>query len=313
MENQNFADSILNSAFSGLNISNSDNMDKVAEMLDKYKLRWDVAKEKLLLPDGTDSELYGVVRQDIRKTFASCKEGYEPFQNSELAELLLKICDEKGYTIHSGGMFNGGGKVFLQINTEQIIKDLGENHTTVNGYITGINSHDMTTNLKWGLSNTTICCMNTFARVSQELKNSTRHTVTMRAKIDASLRKIELVQQEQKSMFETFIKLAEIPATQSHIAKIVNAITEVDINKSVADNKKDHSGYAINRTTELLTSISKEMSYKGQTMWGLLSGVTHYTTHVMPAPKRENGRLESKYTGGGLSIDNEAYNLIKSF
>ena len=313
MENNNFADSILNSAFTGLNILNPDNIDKVAEMLDKYGLRWTVKKENLLLPDGVDSELWGVVRQDTRKTFASCKEGYEPFQNSELAELLLRICDNKGYTIHSGGMFNGGGKVFLQINTEQIIKNLGENRTTVKGYITGINSHDMTTNQKWGFSNNTICCKNDFARMSQELKNSTRHTVTMRAKIEASLRKIDIVHKEQQSMFDTFIKLSEIPASRTHIAKVVNTITEVDINKSDTENRKDHSGYAINRTTELLTSISQEMTQKGNTLWGLLSGVTHYTTHVMPVPKRENGRLESKYTGGGLSIDNEAYNLIKSF
>jgi phage/plasmid-like protein (TIGR03299 family) len=313
MENQNFADDILKNAFSGLNISNQENINKVAEMLDKYGLRWDVKKEPLNLADGIFTGFHAIVRQDNRTTFATCKEGYEPFQNAELAELLIKICDETGYKIHSGGKFNGGGKVYLQIETEQIIKDLGENHTTVNGYITGINSHDLTTNLKWGLSNTTICCMNTFTRVSQELKNSSRHTVNMRVKIDESLRKIELVQKEQQSMFDTFIKLAQVPVTKDHIAKIVSKTTTVDITKSNIDIEKDYSTYARNRTTELLTSISKEMGYKGQTLWGLLSGITHYTTHVMPAPKRENGRIESKYTGGGLAIDNEAYNTILSF
>lgn len=56
MENQNFADSILKSAFTGLSVSNVDNTDKVAEMLDKYGLRWDVAKEAQNLHDGVSKE-----------------------------------------------------------------------------------------------------------------------------------------------------------------------------------------------------------------------------------------------------------------
>lgn len=190
---------------------------------------------------------------------------------------------------------------------------MGENHTTVNGYVTGLNSHDLTTGLKWGLTNDTICCANDFSRVSHELKNTMRHTANMRAKIDESLRKIELVQEEQQTMFDTFIKLAQIPVTKEHIAKVVNKVTTVDITKTNEQVQKDYSTYARNRSTELLTSISKEMSYKGQTLWGLFSGVTHYTTHVAPAPKREDGRKESKYAGSAAKIDNEAYALITSF
>lgn len=324
MDNQNFADSILNGAFSGLNVSNSDNVDKVAEMLDKYGLRWDVKKEAVLLApttvkefytleDFTPTGFYGVVRQDNRTTFATCKEGYETFQNSELAELLLRICEETGYKIHKGGMFNGGGKVYMQIETDTQIKNIGEDRTSVNGYITGINSHDLTTNLKWGHTNITISCRNTFTKVCKELQNSFRHTENMRSKVDESLREIEKAQKDQQTMFEKFIKLSQIPVTQEHIAKVVNKITGVDINKKVSDVKKDYSTYKQNRTTELLKSIADEKQNKGETLWGLLSGVTHYTTHVMPAPKRENGRLESKYTGGALTVDNEAYSLITSF
>ena len=55
------------------------------------------------------------------------------------------------------------------------------------------------------------------------------------------------------------------------------------------------------------------MSSKGETLWGLFSGVTHYTSHVLPVPKRDNARLESKYVGTGASVDNDAFAMILDF
>jgi hypothetical protein len=71
-----------------------------------------------------------------------------------------------------------------------------------------------------------------------------------------------------------------------------------------------YSTYAVNRSQELLTSINREMTGKGDTLWGLFSGVTHYTSHVLPVPKRDNARLESKYTGTGYDIDNRVMSMI---
>jgi hypothetical protein len=69
----------------------------------------------------------------------------------------------------------------------------------------------------------------------------------------------------------------------------------------------------MNRSAELLTSIQREMNGKGDTLWGLFSGVTHYTSHVLPVPKRDNARLESKYTGTALGIDNDAFAMVMDF
>jgi len=163
------ADNILNSAFSGIQVSNNENSDAVATLLDKYGLRWSVSKQPLLLPSGSDTGFFGIVREDTQTTFATCKDGYVPYQNSELAELLHRISEKTGYEIHSGGMFNGGGKVYLQLSTGNEINGIGKNRTKVKGYVTGINGHDGTTSLKWGEVNFTICCRNTFASASRTL------------------------------------------------------------------------------------------------------------------------------------------------
>ena len=303
------ADNILNSAFEGIQVSNPINSDAVATLLDQYGLRWSVTKQPLQ-QRGMDTGFFGIVREDTNQTFATCKDGYVPYQNSELAELLHRISEKTGYEIHSGGMFNGGGKVYLQLSTGNEINDIGKNRTKVKGYVTGINGHDGTTSLKWGEVNFTICCRNTFASASKQLQQSARHTASIHDKVEQSVREIMGISTAEKSIFDTFIKLSEIKVTESNIAKIVREITKVDI---TLPKNKDTSVYALNKTEGLLQSIASEMDTKGQTLWGLFSGVTHYTSHKLSVPKRENARLESKYVGTGASLDNNAFSMILDF
>lgn len=307
------ADSLILSALNGLQVSNETNTEEVANLLDKFKLRWDVSKTPLLLPNGNATGFYGIVRDDTQQVFSTCKDSYVPYQNSELGELLIRISEKTGYSIHSGGQFNGGGKVYLQLNTGTEINNLGENRTTVKGYVTGINSHDGTTALKWGAANFTICCGNTFAAAQRSLQESARHTNNIHKKVEDSIKQITGIAEAEKSIFDSFIKLSEIKVKKSDIVKIVHNITKVDITEANSQSKDKYTTYALNRSSELVNSISREMKTKGETLWGLFSGVTHYTSHVLPTPKRENARLESKYTGTALSIDNEAYSEIIKF
>jgi len=309
--NTNFnADSILNQAFNSLKLTDLSNAEAVASLLDRFGLRWEVSKQPLLLPSGQETGFYGIVRNDNQHTFTTAKEGYVPYQNSELAELLIRISEKTGYDIHSGGMFNGGGKVYIQLNTGNQIQDIGKDRTQVKGYITGINSHDGTTSLKWGNANITISCSNTFAMASRVLKQSARHTASIHDRVETSIREITGIVQAEKSLFDTFIRLSEVPVTKDNIVRVVREVTGVDIQMSRHDAEKSFSTYALNRSEELMTSINREMTGKGDTMWGLFSGVTHYTSHVLPVPKRENARLESKYTGTGYDIDNRVMSLI---
>jgi phage/plasmid-like protein (TIGR03299 family) len=292
-------------AFSGLTLQDPSKADQVAELLDRFDLRWSVSKQPLLLPDGTETPFLAVVREDTNHALTTCKDGYVPYQNSELAELLIRISEKTGFEIHSGGSFNGGGKVYLQLATNNSIKGIGENKTRVDGYVTGINGHDGTTSLKWGSTNITICCKNTFSAAKGKLKNSVRHTSSIHDRVSEALRDIEAVTRIEQTIFDTYIRLSERQVTKSNITKVVKSVTGVDIDNPRADEL--FSKISINKAGELTNSIANEIKQKGETLWGLFSGVTHYTTHKLSTPRRENARLESKYVGTGLDIDNRVY------
>jgi phage/plasmid-like protein (TIGR03299 family) len=265
------------------------------------------------LPDGTATKFQAIVREDNNDVFTTCKDGYVPYQNSELAELLLRVSEKTGYSIHSGGMFNGGGKVYLQLNTGNEINGIGKNRTSVKGFITGINGHDGTTSLKWGAVNFTICCSNTFASARGKLSNSARHTASIHDRVERSLREIESVTMAEKTIFDQFIRLSEVQVTSKNIASIVKGVTGVDVSIPRSKAQEIYSQHAVDRSGELLTSIAREIEQKGETLWGLFSGVTHYTSHVMPVLKRVNGRTESKYIGTASEVDNNAFESILKF
>lgn len=318
MSQTQFTDSILDQAFDNLQIKDLSNADAVATILDKFGLRWTVEKKPLMIRVKDEAGNYpykptgyfGIVRSDNHETFMTCTDQYKAFQNSELAELLVRIGDKTGYEIHNGGMLNGGKRIYVQLDTHARLENLGKNKTTVKGYLTALNSHDGSSPLKWGETNVTVCCRNTFAAAMRDMKNKARHTVSIHDKVEASIMEITAIRAQEEKLFERLKNMAEIPMNANHLRKIVQKVTTVDILVPEQEAIKQYSSYAVNRKNELLQSIASEMRQKGETMWGAFSGVTHYTSHVLPVPKRDNARTESKIMGSAAHLDNDAFTLI---
>jgi phage/plasmid-like protein (TIGR03299 family) len=281
----------------------------MSELLINNALNWEVIKSQLITKDGTETEFFATQRTDNKRILGVVKDTYEPFQNSELAELVLKLADTLDFTLKGGGTINGGRKVFLQLNTESI-KGIGENNDTIKRYITALNSHDGSSSIAFGNTHETVSCENTFFKAYKELEHKIRHTESMHKKIEIALRSVERLVQDDKIVMQSYFDLASKPIDEKIINSLIRELTNVDMLLTPQELKENYSTQAVNKANRILQSIEYETSYKGATYWGLLSGITHYTTHIATAPERENGRIESKYFGANQNTDKFAYEFL---
>lgn len=275
-----------------------------AELLDKFGLNWKVEKQPLILPSGKISGFEAIIREDTETVFSVCTPQYQPFQNQELLELVNEAAENVSLKVTKGGKFKDGALVYLQLDSGSI-NGIGQNNDTLQKYITAMNSHNGSLSLKWGITNITISCQNTFWAATHEMRNSVKHTITMHSRVDALMNQIKNVQKAEKTLYEKFFKLAEIPTQKQHIEKVVKLVLDIDLNGG----SQDISTYKKNRLHDLSGAINKEMKQKGETLWGLFSGVTYYTTHLMSGDT--NSRMQSKAIGQGSSIDNDVFSELE--
>lgn len=278
--------------------------------LQEVGLDWQVNRVQLCTPDGTPVDYYANQRADNSEVLAVVSDGYQIFQNEEMVELCESLANTFDYKIHKGGQMDGGRKVYIQLESDSV-HGIGENNDTINRYITAVNSHDCTTSLSFGSLGFTISCRNTFFAAARSKNMSRiRHTSTMRERVEMAKRQIEGLKIEEASLYEKFFSMASVEATPEHITKIVKQTLDIDINQRPNELKENYSTRRINLAESLLSSIKREMSYKGNTLWGLMSGVTHYTSHVQSAPNRLEGRTESKLLGQAQKMDNVAFEYL---
>lgn len=283
------------------------------ETLQKIQLDWTVNKVQLCTPDGTPVDYYANQRSDNGAVLHVVSEGYSVLQNEELVELCEAMANTFDYKIHTGGALHGGRKVFVQLKTDNV-SGIGANNDTVERYITAVNSFDGSTAVAFGSLGLTISCQNTFFKAARH-ENMTRikHTSNMRERIEQAKRQIEIVRKQEETLYQQFSRMASEGVHAEQVRQVVLRTVGVDVHKTASDNALIHSTRKLNIADNLLRSIEREMSYKGQTLWGLMSGVTHFTTHKQAAPNRDNGRIESKLVGQAQNVDAIAFDYLERF
>lgn len=281
-------------------------MTDYMKMAEAHGLGWDVQKVVLQTPDGEESGFFGVQREDTGKVFCTVRDGYKPFQNSELFELADAVANETNLPVHKAGMFDDGGKVFIQLNTGSLT-GIGSNNDTVQTYVTCVNSHDGSSAIRWGHSNLTISCSNTFHAVRGKLSNSSRHTEKMHERIKISLNQIRLVRDAQDRLNEKLYELSEHSIGDNDIDKFLSNITGLPMNLTEDELRGKFHGRAVNRALDIENAVKDELSYKGNNLWALFNGVTKYTTHVYG---RTGTREHSKMLGQAASLDERALDLV---
>jgi len=198
--------------------------------------------------------------------------------------LLDRVSGLTGLSIHKGGYFGMGQKVYIQLKSN----DLKLGNDRIEGFITGINSFDGSTSLSFGPSNITISCQNTFFAAYRSIDTKVRHTKNMEYKIDEICRRIEGTMVEEKQLFDKIVKLSENPMTELIKQRIIKKLFDIK--------QTEISSNTRNKIITFEGDLAEQISQKGNTLWGGFSGVTKFTTHNLYKDKHDKA-MENKMVG----------------
>jgi len=265
--------------------------NRIQDVLNETNLNWTVREESLTTQSGIIiPKQKAIVRDDTNEVLSIHGEGYYPYQNHQLIELLDKVSQQSGLPIHRGGMFGNGEKVFIQLKSN----DMKLGNDRIEGYITGINSFDGTTSLAFGPSNITISCQNTFFGAFRSMDTKVRHTKNMVMRVEDICRGLERVIDEESKMFEEIKMLSETRMTKQNedwvTRTLFNIMKDVDMN-----DEEQVSSVTRNKLTRFYVDLNGELKEKGDNMWGLFSGVTKYTTHSMNKGDNSENKMFGTY------------------
>jgi len=280
--------------------------NRVDQFLDRTGLNWKVRTEGLQTSSGIIiPDKIGIVREDDSTILGIHSNGYVPYQNDQMMELLFKVSQQTGLDVHRGGLFGGGRKVFVQLKSN----DLALGTDRIEGYVTGINSFDGSTSLSFGPSSKTISCQNTFFGVYKDLNSKVRHTKNMELKIDDICRQIEGVVEEEKNVFGSIVKMSETRFDDMIKDRVIKSLFNIEKNADIKDIDA-LSSVTQNKLSRFYVDLNGEIQGKGDNLWGLFSGVTKYTTHSMGKGDNSENKMFGSYGNRERQIFKELVHLV---
>jgi hypothetical protein len=200
-----------------------------------------------------------------------------------------------------GGELYGGKKVYYQaqLQDEQIAND------TIKRYITGLNSHDGSSSIGFGFTNTVVVCQNNFYMAMKEV-NRFRHSASSRQRVELAREEIRKTLKAESSLMDNYKRMADTKissvVTKRVIADLFKFLEE-DFDKDV----KDFSTKKVNDLSKFNQILESELKSHGSTLWGLFNAVTWKTNHQ--DVKGDKG-LENVMVGTGYKKNLNAYNII---
>jgi len=248
------------------------------------------------------TEYFGLINTRTNEVINTCKEGYSVSQNEEVVDLVLRGIEPFGndISVTKGGSLNGGRRVFLQL---AINGDGKVGHDTIKKFITIIDSNDGSTGLSVGIGDLTMSCQNQFFKFYKSGQSKFRHTASLERRIKEIPFLIETALSESIKQIEIYNRFASTPVTRDLAHKMVKHLLGFDKVYTSVNDLSDKSTRSINKMEAIYNSIEREMNSKGNTLWGLHSGITHYTTHELSAPRRDNGKVEILLQGNGYNMN----------
>jgi hypothetical protein len=218
-----------------------------------------------------------------------------------LADTIVKATASLNIDTNRGGELQGGRKVFLQAQ----LPDEYVGKSGVKRWVTVLNSHDGSSSISFGSTNTVVVCENTFHAAHKE-GSKFRHTASSKERIDQAILDFRQTIQADEKLFKTFHIMAEKKPNEHVVKMVIDAMFGKDITKSTA---QEISTRRKNQIKQFADAYDIERQLEGDTVWGLFNAVTRYTNHMASTTDRDQFLM----TGTGAQINNNSYSAIMAW
>ena len=280
------------------------------DVLNKFGISWETQKLKLVSENGLHTKNYGLFRSDNGLWLGTHSEQYQVLQNYDLVKSVVysaQSVNDLDLNGISGGMFGEGRKVYIQIPLPN--QNVGEAELTRN--LTALNSHDGSTSVAFGTTQTNISCQNTFyqAHRSKDMARI-RHHSYMNERIQEVVKSLEQTIRLDQESLDRFRRMLEIEFDNVDIENLKKSIFNVQLTETEEEKLTTRKQNIIKSFDEC---VEIELAKEGTNAWGLFNAVTRYTNHKLNTRKRnsiERTSLENVMVGAGARINNLAYSYL---
>ena len=283
-------------------MENTTKINRTLDLLNATGLAWEVKKKPLFAMNeegiNVPTNSYGIFKGD--KHLGTTGERYEPFQNYQLAETIINATEQLNLPLLRGGSLCDDTKIYLQAELKSDMIGKSE----IKRYVTALNSHNGTSAIGFGSSNTVVVCQNTFYMAYKELTKF-KHTINAESRVRDAVELLRLTLINDEMLMEDFKIMANQTLNDEIVERVIRNLFKVE-----KDTKQDDvSTRKVNQLVEFGNSINKSIEEQGNTIWALFNGVTRYTNHII-APNDANDKLSYLMDGNGYQKNLIGFNTI---
>ncbi len=253
-----------------------------------------------------DTPYFGLFNSKTRECIHSVKEGYTPSQNDAIVGAVIIATEKFGskLTVNKAGSLGGGKQIYFQLGVEGLKPINGNDHIMQN--VTIIDSNDGSTSLSVGIGDKTMSCDNQFYKFYADGQMRFRHSNSIKKKIEELPRLIELALARTMKQIVIYNKFASTELTKGLADKLVNSLLGHDRIHTAPEELAKLSTRSLANMNNLYNHIEKEIADKGETLWGLHSGVTSWTTHEKKG-KNEDSTMRKMLTGANYAYNSKSF------
>lgn len=208
---------------------------------------------------------------------------YVPMLVKDFEESTKRLSDISGYPIVGYEEFNEGRVILSFLKNTNKTEAVG---IPIEDYIVIGSSADGTRPFFVGTSTILIRCTNAFSKINQI--DRIRHTKSAPIRMEEMYNYFEKYLEEKNTLYHTFEDMISVKVNDSERDEFAKFILSIPNDESEIKTRR------LNRLGELIDCIRVETNDVGKNVFGLLQGVTKFTTHNMETKKDTFGSVFGK-------------------